>query len=119
MVGRRDSVGDVVWVVKGGIIVNGFAVSVDVMVPMIWSVVIVDVHVGVGVVGNGKGRRRRRGGGHGGGDGGEEVGAIHGQRREFTRGNSVATDIVTANAERVFVTGARDGDSDLTIMGRD
>jgi hypothetical protein len=61
-----------------------------------------------------------RGGGHGGGDGGEEeLGAIHGQRREFTRGNSVATDIVTANAERVFVTGARDGDSDLTIMGRD
>ena len=85
---------------------------------MIRSLVIVDVHVGVGVIGNGEGKRGGRGRGHDGGDGGEELGAIHGQRREFTRGNSVATDIVTANAERVFVTGARDGDSDLTIMGR-
>src|SRR6266704_3088227 len=82
------------------------------------EVVVVDVHGIVGVVGDGEGRRGGRGeGGHGGGDEGEELGAIHGQRTEFTRGNSVGTDIVTANAERVFVTGARDGDSDLSITG--
>jgi hypothetical protein len=58
--------------------------------PIVWSVVvIVDVHVGVRVVGNGEGGRGGRGGGHGGGDGGEEeLGAIHGQRREFTRGTA-------------------------------
>jgi len=82
------------------------------------EVVVVDVHGIVGVVGDREGGRGGRGeGGHGGGDEGEELGAIHGQRTEFTRGNNVGTDIVTANAERVFVTGARDGDSDLSITG--
>jgi len=37
----------------------------------------------------------------------------------FHTGHNVATGIVTANAEGPFVTGARDGHSDLTIWGQD
>ena len=84
-----------VKIVEGGVIVDRLAVSVDVMVVLglEHNILVVDVHSVVGVVvdrerGRGRGRGLRR---HGSDDGsGEEgdLGAIHGQRREFTRGTA-------------------------------